>query len=204
MNQMTGGATQPGGNLERLMEAAQDSVTDDMVSRLADTASQAMDLVDRLNRSGVADALPALAALVRSGDLERVTHYARMLGAAEDAVTDDMVGRFAALAAEGTTVLDRLNRSGVTKLIDLLDQLNGSGALDRIATKLPALVDNLEMIEKMFGCLGEASREVKNAPAPGGGLMTLLAMMRDPENQKVLQFFFALGRRMREACTAKA
>ena len=75
------------------------------------------------------------------------------------------------------------------------------GALDRIAQKLPALVDNLELIENMFGCLAEASKEVKAAPAPGGGLMPLLSMMRDPENQKALQFFMAVGKRMREKCT---
>jgi uncharacterized protein YjgD (DUF1641 family) len=199
MNQTTGVPTTTGGEVERLMEAARDSVTDDMVARLAENAAQAMDLVDRVNRSGLADSLPALAAMVRSGDLERITHYARLLGAAEDAVTDDMVGRFAAVAAEGTTVLDRLNRSGVTKLIDILDQLNTSGALDRIAAKLPALVDNLETLENLIGCLGDAARDVKDMPPPGGGLLPLLAMMRDAENQKALQFMLAVGRRMREA-----
>ncbi|MGZ5081451.1 MAG: hypothetical protein ACXWHZ_19070 [Usitatibacter sp.] len=189
-----------GVEIEGLVNAARDSVTDDMVGRLAESATQAMDLLDRVNRSGVADALPAIAAMVRTGDLDRLTHYARTLGAAEDAVTDDMVGRFATLAGEGTLVLDRLNRSGVTKLIDLLDQLNTSGALERIAAKLPALVDNLELIERLFGCLAEASKEVKDAPAPGGGIFPLLAMMRDPENQKALQFFMAVGRRMRASC----
>jgi uncharacterized protein YjgD (DUF1641 family) len=193
-------AVAPGAEIAGLIRAAGDSVTDDMVARLAESATQAMDLLDRVNRSGVADALPAIAALVRSGDLDRLTHYARTLGAAEDAVTDDMIGRFATLAGEGTMVLDRLNRSGVTKLIDLLDQLNTSGALERIAAKLPALVDNLEMIERLFGCLAEASKEVKDAPAPGGGIFPLLAMMRDPENQKAIQFFMAVGRRMRSSC----
>jgi uncharacterized protein YjgD (DUF1641 family) len=203
MNQMTGEAITPGGEVERFMEAARDSLTDDMVARFAENAAQAMDLVDRFNRSGAADALPAIAAMVRSGDLERLANYARLLGAAEDAITDDMVGRFAAVAGEGTLVVDRLNRSGVTKLIDILDQLNNSGALDRIAAKLPALVDNLEMIEQMVGCLGEASREAKGAPAPGGGLFAMLAMMKDPENQKVMQFMFALGRRMRDTCVGR-
>ncbi|HUL94591.1 MAG TPA: hypothetical protein VLT89_01210 [Usitatibacter sp.] len=191
----------PGAEIEGLLRAARDSVTDDMVARLAENATQAMDLLDQVNRSGVADALPAIAAMVRSGDLDRLTHYARIMGAAEDAVTDDMIGRFATLAAEGTMVLDGLNSSGVTKLIDLLGQLNSSGALERIAAKLPALVDNLEMIERMFTCLAEASKEVKDTPAPGGGIFPLLAMMRDPENQKAIQFFMAVGRRMRASCT---
>ena len=200
MNDMTEQPT-PGAEIEGLLRAARDSVSDDMIGRLTDTASQAMDLLDRVNRSGVADALPAIAEMVRTGDLERITRYARVLGAAEDAVTDDMIGRFATLAGEATMMVDGLNSSGVTKLIELLGQLNSSGALDRIAAKLPSLIDNLELIESLFACLAEASKEVKNAPAPGGGLFPLLAMMRDPENQKALQFFMAVGRRMRQSCT---
>ena len=191
----------PGAEIEGLLRAARDSVSDDMIGRLTDTATQAMDLLDRVNRSNVADALPAIAEMVRTGDLERVARYARVLGAAEDAVTDDMIGRFATLAGEATMMVDQLNSSGVTRLIDLLGQLNASGALDRIAAKLPALVDNLELIQNVLGCMGEAAKEVKSAPAPGGGLMPLLAMLRDPENQKALQFFLALGRRMRATCT---
>ena len=200
MNDMTEQPT-PGAEIEGLLRAARDSVSDDMIGRLTETASQAMDLLDRVNRSGVADALPAISEMVRTGDLERIARYARVMGAAEDAVTDDMIGRFATLAGEATMMVDRLNTSGVTKLIDLLGQMNSTGALDRIAQKLPALVDNLELIERLFGCLAEASKEVKDAPAPGGGLLPLLAMMRDPENQKALQFFMAVGRRMRTSCT---
>ena len=199
MNDMT--EVTPGAEIEGLLRAARDSVSDDMIGRLTDTATQAMDLLDRVNRSNVADALPAIAEMVRTGDLERITRYARVMGAAEDAVTDDMIGRFATLAGEATMMVDRLNTSGVTKLIDLLGQLNSTGALDRIAQQLPALVENLALIENLFGCLAEASKEVKTAPAPGGGLMPLLSMMRDPENQKALQFMMAVGRRMRASCT---
>ena len=199
MNDMT--EVKPADELAGLMRAARDSVTDDMVARLTESATSAMDILDRVNRSGVADALPAIAEMVRAGDLERVTRYARIVGAAEDAVTDDMVGRFATLAGEATMMVDRLNTSGVAKLIDLLGQLNSTGALDRIARQLPALVDNLELVENMFGCLAEASKEVKTQAPPGGGLMPLLSMMRDPENQKAIQFFMAVGKRMREKCT---
>lgn len=190
----------PDVEIESVLRAARDSVSDDMIGRLTETASHAIDLLDQVNRSGVASALPAMAEMVRTGDLERITRYARVLGAAEDAVTDDMIGRFATLAGEATMMVDRLNTSGVTKLIDLLGQMNATGALDRIAAKLPALIDNLELIENMLGCMAEAAKEVKTAPAPGGGLMPLLAMLRDPENQKALQFFLAVGRRMRASC----
>ena len=198
MNDLTDVKT--GDELPGLMRAARDSVTDDMIARLTESAAQALDILDRVNRSGVADALPAIAEMVRTGDLDRIARYARVVGAAEDAVTDDMVGRFATLAGEATLMVDRMNSSGVMKLVDLLGQMNSTGALDRVAAKLPALVDNLELLENMFACLGEASKEAKDAAPPGGGIFPLLAMMRDPENQKALQFFMAVGRRMRQAC----
>jgi uncharacterized protein YjgD (DUF1641 family) len=199
MNDMTDKVT-PSAEVEGLLRAARDSVSDDMVGRLTETASHAMDLLDRVNRSNVADALPAIAEMVRTGDLERITRYARLLGAAEDAVTDDMVGRFATLAGEATLMVDRLNSSGVTRLVDLLGQMNATGALDRIARKLAALVENLDRVEKMLDCMAGASKEAQSQPQPGGGLLPLLAMMRDPENQKALQFLMAAGRRMRGAC----
>ncbi len=68
---------------------------------IAHTASEGMDLLDEVNRSGVKKALPALAALVENGDLDRLVRLARVYGAAEDALTDDIVGRVADTAAEG-------------------------------------------------------------------------------------------------------
>ena len=197
------------GDLERLVTlarvygSAEDALTDDMVGRFAETAGSGLDLLDRVNRSGVDRALPVLTRLVENGDLGRVVDMARMVAAAEDALTDDMVGRLSEMAAEGMNVVDRLNRSGVGRLIDILDNLNSTGALDTLAAKLPKLVDNLELIEGMIGCLGQAAQDVKNQPAPTGGLFSVLRMVSAPENQAFMQFAFALGRRMQENCGTK-
>jgi uncharacterized protein YjgD (DUF1641 family) len=194
------------GDLERLVKiarvytAGEDAVTDDMVGRLTETVGNGMELLDRVNRSGLDRALPVLARMVENGDIDRLAHYARVLGAAEDAVTDDMVGRFAELAGDAFVVVDRLNRSGVSRLVDILERMNSSGSLDKVADRLPALVDNIELIEKMFGCIGQAVHDVKDQPKPPGGLFSLLAMMRDPENQSFIRFAFALGKRMQESC----
>jgi uncharacterized protein YjgD (DUF1641 family) len=69
--------------------------------------------------------------------------------------------------------------------------------VDRLSAKLPALLDNLERIERLLGCLDEAAHETEAAAAPGGGLLALLALLRDPENQRALRFFLAATRRMR-------
>ena len=197
------------GDLERLVKiarvygAGEDAVTDEMVGRLTETVGGGFELLDRVNRLNLERALPVLARLVDSGDLDRLAHYARVLGAAEDALSDDIVGRFAEVAAESVTVFDALSRSGVGKLIDLLDKMNSAGTLDMLAERLPRLVQNIELMENMLGCVQQATIDVKSQPAPGGGLFPLLAMVRDPENQAFMQFAFAMGRRMKESCVKK-
>ncbi|MBU2808883.1 hypothetical protein HF285_11590, partial [Acidithiobacillus ferrooxidans F221] len=71
-------------HLARLVGAAQDSMSDEMVGRMAGLASDGLDLLDRVNRSQVVHALPAISALVENGDLERIVHLARLVGAAQD------------------------------------------------------------------------------------------------------------------------
>lgn len=202
MNSETKIADTPG-ELAHFIQAAQDSVTDDMVARLVESSAQALDLLDRLNRSGIDRALPVVARLVENGDLDRVANYARLLAAAEDSLTDDMVGRIAEMGAEALMVVDRLNRSGVSKLVDILDKLNQSGALDRLSVALPKLLQHIDLIERLSACVGLAADDVRQAPKSTGGLFSLLRIVSAPENQAFIQFALALGRRVNEACETK-
>ncbi|MDE2089873.1 MAG: hypothetical protein KGJ12_07620, partial [Gammaproteobacteria bacterium] len=109
-----------GSVLERLGEGARDALTDEMVGRLAETLSGGMTLLDQVNRAGLEQALPVLAQMVQSGDLERVAHLARLVGSAQDALTDEMVGRLAETLSGGMTLLDQLNRSGLDQALPVL------------------------------------------------------------------------------------
>jgi uncharacterized protein YjgD (DUF1641 family) len=157
--------------LERLAAAARDSLTDEMVTRLSATAADGMDLLDQVNRSGVGRALPALAQLVANGDLDRLVALARTYGAAQDAMTDEIVTRMAETMGASLSLMDRLNRAGVDRLI---------GLLERVVVALDA-----------------ANREASEKPAATGGFGGLWQLMRDPENQEALRFMLALGRGMR-------
>ena len=119
-------------SLARLMGSAQDAMTDDIVGRVATVAADGMDLVDRVTRSGVAKALPAIAALVDNGDLDRIVQLARLVGSAQDAMTDDIVGRVATVAADGMDLLDRVNRSGVARALPAIAALVDNGDLERV------------------------------------------------------------------------
>ena len=186
--------------LERVMQAARDSVTDDMVSRLAENGAQALDLLDRLNRSGIDRALPVLTRLVDNGDLQRIVDIARTVAAAEDAMNDDMVGRVAQMGAEALSVIDRLNRSGVERLIDILDRLHNSGSLDILADKLPSMIKHIDMVDQLAGCLTLGAEDARKLPPPSGGIMAMVRLMGDPENQAALQFVMSIGKRMRASC----
>lgn len=184
---------------ERLIAAARDSLSDEMVSRLAGTATDAMDLVDRVNRSGLYRAIPVIAEMVNNGDLERLTKLARLYSSAEDAITDDMVNRLAETAAEGLSLLDRLNRGGAGRLVEMLAGLEGSGSLKRIADTLPKLLDRLEMLDAVLQALEGAAAASAQQPKSSGGVGGLWSLMREPDNQDALRYLINAGKAVRSA-----
>ena len=164
--------------LERVVAAGRDALTDEMVSRLSATVAEGMDLLDKINRSGVAAALPAISQLVANGDLERLVHLARTYGAAHDAMTDEMVGRLAETLAESLSLIDRMNRAGLDRLV---------GNIERLGVVLESTMNALEA----------AKRDTAVKPAAGGvgGLWRLLS---DPDNQESLRFLLAFAREFRQ------
>jgi hypothetical protein len=183
---------------ERVLAAARDSLSDEMVSRLAGTATDAMDLIDRVNSTGLYRAIPALADLVNNGDLDRLAKLARVYGSAEDALSDEMIGRIAETAAEGMSLLDRLNRGGAGRLVELLAHLEASGDLHRIAEAIPRLVDRLDMLEGMLHGFEAAGKATEKGARAAGGFGGLWGMLRDPDNQDSLRFLINLGKEMRK------
>ena len=186
---------------ERVLAAARDSLSDEMVARLAGTASDAMDLIDRVNRTGLYRAIPALAELVNNGDLDRLARLARVYTAAEDSLSDEMVGRLAETATEGISLLDRLSRGGAGRLVEMLAHLEASGDLKRIADTLPRLVERMEMLDALLHAFQASCDTTTRQPKSAGGFGGLWALMRDPENQDALRFLINVGKAM---CAAGA
>jgi uncharacterized protein YjgD (DUF1641 family) len=186
---------------ERVLSAARDSLSDEMVARLAGTASDAMDLIDRINRSGLNKAIPALADLVNHGDLDRLAKLARVYSSAEDSISDEMVGRLAETVAEGMSLLDRLNRGGAARLVEMLARLEAGGNLKRIADALPRVVDRMEKLGGVLEAFERAAAASAQEPPAPGGLGGLWSMMRDPDNQDALRFLINLGKATRKLGT---
>lgn len=165
--------------IERVIGAARDALTDEMVGRVAGTAAEGMDLLDQVNRSGVARALPALAQLVENGDLDRLVALARTIGAAQDALTDEMVGRVVETVSESMAIVDRLNRAGPERLVAGLERLAG-------------------VLESTIGALDAAKRDIAAQPVAAGGLGGLWQLLRDPESQQSLRFLLAFAKEFRK------
>jgi len=184
-------------DLQRFGEAARDAVTDEMVTRLAGTAGDAVELIDLVNRSGLAKAIPVLAQMVSNGDLDRLVQLARVYGSAEDALTDEMVGRIAETIGEAFSLLDRLSRGGAARFVEMMERMQASGALERMAVILPKVLERMDHVERVLACLEAAEAEARQAPAPTGGFSGLWQVMRDPETQKTLRFLLLFGRHLR-------
>lgn len=184
-------------DLQRFGEAARDAVTDEMVTRLAGTAGDAVELIDNVNRSGLVKAIPVLAQMVNNGDLERLAQLARVYGSAEDALTDEMVGRIAETIGEAFSLLDRLSRGGAARFVEMMERMQASGALERMAIILPKVLERMDHVERVLACLEIAEAEARQMPAPTGGFGGLWQVLRDPEAQKTLQFLMVFGKHLR-------
>ncbi|MCE5388173.1 MAG: hypothetical protein K0041_06295, partial [Acidithiobacillus sp.] len=74
-------------------------------------------VLDTSQEDELRQAQEALVQLVRNGDLERIVHLARMLGAAGDAMSDEMVGRMAEIASNGLDLVDRVQRADLAQAL---------------------------------------------------------------------------------------
>lgn len=191
------GATSTELEVQRVIEAARDAVTDEMVGRLSEAVSEGVSLLDQVNRSGLEKALPSIARMVRDGDLERLVQLARVYGSAEDALSDEMIGRLAETVAEGLSLMDRLSRGGALHLVEMLERMQASGALERIAVTLPKLMERLEHVEHVLGSLEAAVAEAERMPAPSGGIGGMWQLARDVETQRSMQLLQSFNRNLR-------
>jgi uncharacterized protein YjgD (DUF1641 family) len=193
----------PVGAAALLVEAGFETLTDEMVGRLAQTASESLTLLEEIHASRLTEALPVIKELVASGDLARFSQLVRVLGAAEDALTDDLVGRLAGLASHGMALLERVTGPDSERYWELGDKLAEAitpALLDRYLKLLPVASDLLTrlqetaVLEDVLSALARTSKNLAGLPQPGGGLSGLWALMKDAENQRTLQALLVFGR----------
>ncbi len=158
--------------LARVFGAVGDALSDDIVTRLSATAVDGIDLLDRANRSGIARALPAIAALVENGDLDRLVALARLIGGMSDTLSDDIVTRLAQTAGDALVLIDRLTRSGLA---------------DRLVV-LADLVERSNLLADLMQALERTAADDAGKPQPEGGFGGLWQVLRSPETQAALRY----------------
>ena len=192
-------------HLARVYAAAQDAVTDEMVTRMSEAVGGGLALIDDVHRSGLARAIPALVQLVENGDLQRLVRLARVYSSAEDAVTEEMVGRMAETVGTGLSLLDRLSRGGGERIVAMLERLENTGELEKLAATLPRLLDRLDQVHDMLECVEHAAVESGQAPRSAGGVGGLWRIVKDSDGQDTLGFLMRVGKNLRTRCgVAKA
>ncbi len=184
--------------LARLYHSAQDALTDEMVSRLSEAVGEGLALLDQVNRAGLDRAIPAFAEMVNNGDLQRLVKLVRVYSSAEDALTDEMVSRLTDTVGNGLSLLDRFSRGGAEHVVRMLEGLQESGALERLATMLPQLAERLATVQEVLQSIDAAAAASRSAPPSRGGLGGLWQMMRDPEAQDTLRFMLTVGKQLRK------
>ncbi|MEJ2380085.1 MAG: hypothetical protein P8076_02755 [Gammaproteobacteria bacterium] len=171
--------------LMRLMASVQDSLSDDIVARLSTTISEGLDLLDRVNRSGVGHALPAIRKLVENGDLDRMVNVAGVLSSAVDALSEDIISRLAVVFSEGIALVDRLARNeGVLRILGVLEHSESRAIVIALADALVA-----------------AGQDLAQASPAKGGATGLWGVAKQPGTQEGLHWISLigehLGRRLR-------
>jgi uncharacterized protein YjgD (DUF1641 family) len=202
MNAQSDESTSVDLEIQRVIAAARDSLTDEMVTRLAATAGETITLLDQVNRAGLARALPALTQMVNNGDLERLSQLARLYSSAQDALTDEMVSRLAETVGNGLSLLDRASRGGAENVVRVLESLQASGALERLSSMLPQLIERLGMVQDLLQSVDDAAAASRAAQPSAGGLGGLWHLLRDPESQDTLRFLLAVGKQLRQGPAA--
>ncbi len=156
-------------SLDRLVTAATDALTDQMVERLTGTVGNGLELLDRLNdddtREAVHTLLDELTDLHRVGGLTATFELIHLLGAVRNALTDSMVERLAMFMEH------------------MLANLANEEVADLAHTAKEAV--------------HEAVRDSSNYAAPGG-IMATLKMLGDPETQASIVFLRSFATRLRQ------
>jgi hypothetical protein len=187
-------------HLARVYAAGQDALTDEMITRLTDAVGGGLALIDQVQRAGLERAIPALVQLVDNGDLQRLVRLARVYSSAEDALTEEMIGRMAETVGGGLSLLDRLNRGGGERVVAMLERLEHSGALEKMAETMPRILERLDQVHTMLECIEQAATTSEKAPRSAGGIGPLWRMMKNPETQDTLNFLMLLGKQLRTSC----
>ena len=163
---------EPENEMNALVQAARDALTDSMVERLTTTGANALDVLDRLNDEETRDAIHTvidnLTEMNRVGSLQTLFDTVALLHALRTASTDNIVDR----------------------LFTFVEHLMNNMASEDFAT----LCNNAQTA--MEEAADEAAKKTHS-----GGFFATLSMLNQPEAQRSLHFLLNFGAKLQQ-CSA--
>lgn len=156
--------------MQRMILALREAMTDSMVERLATTAGVALEVVDRLNDEDTRDAVHTI--------IDRVTEFHRI--GALDTLFETVLLMHAMRSAATDSIVERL-----FAFMEQMANTLGSEAMTQCA-------------DDVLCSLETAAAETAKAPASGGVFATL-SMLSKPESQQSLQFLLKFGEALRQS-----
>ncbi len=163
---------EPTDEVARLAQAAREGLTDAMVERLAVTAGNALELLDRLNDEGTREAVHTLVdrlgELHKAGALDTLFDTVMLLHAARNAATDPIVER----------------------LFGFFEQMVNTVSNEAMGE----FADNTRL------ALEEAAEETARS-APRGGFFAMLSLLVRPEAQRSLGFLLSFSEKLQRRTT---
>jgi len=125
---------------------------------------------------------PRAAADSESADFQRLAELARIVTAAQDALSDEMVARLASAFGEGITLLDRLTRNeGLMHLLHEIDR-----------------PENQRFLICLSDAFTKASRDISASPPAKGGVVGLCRLGCNPGTQEGLRLVSMIGEHLSE------
>jgi uncharacterized protein YjgD (DUF1641 family) len=160
--------------LAQLAQGVRNALCDSMVERLATTASNSLEVVDKLNdpdvRAGLDTLLEGIGAMHRNGSLGTLLEMAQLIHAMRRAATDSMIER-------------------------------AFGFIEHMANNL-GTEDLATLAHEAKGAMEDALDHCNIPDAKGGGLLGTMRMLSKPETQDALRFMLAFSCSLRQRATA--
>jgi uncharacterized protein YjgD (DUF1641 family) len=112
---------------------------------------------------------------------EELEELINVVGAARNALTDDIVTRVSGTLSEGLILLDRVTRNeGLMQLMRAIDSPDVQRLLIKLSQALP-----------------QAAKESKKMPPASGGLTSAIKLISSPGTQESLKLLSLIGHHMR-------
>lgn len=120
---------------------------------------------------------------ISNEELKGLIEIANLVGAARDAMSDEIVTRIAGTMSEGLNLLDRLTRNeGLMKLLQVLDR-----------------PDSQNLLIAFSEAINSTSQDIAAAPPAKGGLGCMMRVARDPGTQEGIRLLSMLGKYMSQS-----